>query len=403
MSEPITWRSVSAPNFGASAALLNSGGETLNQGITSLAALAKGYADEQKGIAVSNAVADLSNTTNDADRMAAFTAHSANLKDHGIDLKDLIAANQAQHKTLQGDATFASDQALNASNLAGNVLTQAGLGIENKTKQGALDYQATEQEQKTGTYNQGILESNSNMRTNESQAASSALSAQASAEHSRAGTKALADAKTEKERGRNSALAYDKFASDPTMFSLDPKTRKPVLDQNKVHDAWVANGGNPLDLILGRETYKSMLETDKTEKADALESTRDYEQSNILLRQNAEDAYKEREAAITSLAATLPTGLFGGTEDQNSGIATLRAAASQTFTDSSGHVAKVPMSIINAAKQAAAGSNGDLSGDGKLTIFNNVIDNYVKEHTQAQGKSRGKINADGKSRARVPD
>ena len=403
MSEPITWRSVSAPNFGASAALLNSGTETVNQGITSLAALAKGYADEQKGIAVSNAVADLSNATNDADLGSAFAAHSANLKDHGIDLKDLIAARQAQHKTLQGDATFKSAQELSASNLAGNVLDQANQGIKNKTDQGELDYQKTDQEQKIAAAAQGILESNSNMRTNESQASSAALSARSSAAHNDAATKALGDAALEKERVRNSALAYDKFASDPTMFSLDPKTRKPVLDQNKIHDAWVANGGNPLDLILGRETYKSMLETDKKEKAAALESTRDYEQSNILLEQNAQDSYKEREAAILSLSATLPTGLFGGTEDQNSGIATIRAAASQTFTDSDGHVAKVPMSIINAAKQAAAPNNGDLSGEGKLTIFNNVIDNYVKEHAQAQGKPRGKINADGKSRARVPD
>lgn len=187
MSEPITWRSVSAPNFGASAALLNSGGETLNQGITSLAAVAKGYADEQKGIAVSNAVADLSNTTNDADRMAAFTAHSANLKDHGIDLKDLIAANQAQHKTLQGDATFKSDQELSASNLAGNVLDQAGVIIKNKTDQSTLDNLPQVQ-------GDAHLESKSSIKAND-----------ASAAHSNAATTALGVA-AKKESDRTNSI-----------------------------------------------------------------------------------------------------------------------------------------------------------------------------------------------------
>lgn len=200
MSEPITWRSVSAPNFGASAALLNSGGETLNQGITSLAAVAKGYADEQKGIAVSNAVADLSNTTNDADRMAAFTAHSANLKDHGIDLKDLIAANQAQHKTLQGDATFKSDQELSASNLAGNVLEQAGLGIKNKTDQSTLDNLPQVQGDAHNSALQNIRESNSNIRSSD-----------ASAAHSNAATTAL---------GVAAKKESDKTNSINSVFSL---------------------------------------------------------------------------------------------------------------------------------------------------------------------------------------
>jgi hypothetical protein len=184
MSEPITWRSVSAPNFGASAALLNSGGETLNQGITSLANLATGIADKQKGIEVSNAVAALGKAANDSERGAIFDAQAANLRDQGIDLKDLIAADQARHLALNSDATLKSNLAMNDSNLAGNALTQAGQGIENKTLQGALDYQKTDQEQKIAAAAQSILESNSNMRTNESQAASSALSASASAANS---------------------------------------------------------------------------------------------------------------------------------------------------------------------------------------------------------------------------
>ena len=200
MSEPITWRSVSAPNFGASAALLNSGTETVNQGITSLAALAKGYADEQKGIAVSNAVADMSNATNDADLGSAFTAHSANLKDHGIDLKDLIAANQAQHKTLQGDATFASDQALSASNLAGNVLDQANQVIRNKTDQGELDNLPQVQGDAHNSALQNIRESNSSIKASD-----------ASAAHSNAATTAL---------GVAAKKESDKTNSINSVFSL---------------------------------------------------------------------------------------------------------------------------------------------------------------------------------------
>ena len=194
MSEPITWRSVSAPNFGASAALLNSGTETVNQGITSLAAVAKGYADEQKGIAVSNAVADLSNTTNDADRMAAFTAHSANLKDHGIDLKALIAANQAQHKTLQDDATFKSDQELSASNLAGNDLYQAGLEIKNRSEQKTLDHLGTVQQQQDDAAAVGLDVSRANIRSSD-----------ASAAHSNAATTALGVA-AKKESDRTNSI-----------------------------------------------------------------------------------------------------------------------------------------------------------------------------------------------------
>jgi hypothetical protein len=403
MSEPITWRSVSAPNFGASAALLNSGGETLNQGITSLAAVAKGYADEQKGIAVSNAVADLSNTTNDADRMAAFTAHSANLKDHGIDLKDLIAANQAQHTTLNSDATLKSNLAMhdstikmNDSSIQNDAIKRIGYGFENQTAEGKLKNLVLEQQDAHKSNEQKLLESAANITASNASADASG----ASAEHSRAGTKALGDVALEKERGRNSALAYDKLASDPAMLSLDPVTRKPVLDQNKVHDAWVANGGNPLDLILGRETHKSMLETDKTEKADALEETRKHEGNLITLRQTAADDSKAREASLASDIATLDTdwNLFGDTELAK-GTATLTAMYAKTYVDSKGNTVKVPTSLINAAKESAA-SNGDLYGDGKLAAFNNTIDNWITE--QQQGKGKDKPNADGKSRARNP-
>jgi hypothetical protein len=194
MSEPITWRSVSAPNFGASAALLNSGTETVNQGITSLAALAKGYADEQKGIAVSNAVADMSNATNDADLGSAFAAHSANLKDHGIDLKDLIAARQAQHTTLNSDAELKSNLAMhdstikmNDSSMENDAIKRIGYGFDNQTAEGKLKNLVLEQQDAHKSNEQNILQSNSSIATNAEQAAS----AVASAAHYNAATTAL--------------------------------------------------------------------------------------------------------------------------------------------------------------------------------------------------------------------
>lgn len=399
---------MTAPNFGSSAAMINDGNATINQGITSLAALAKGYADEQKGIAVSNAVADMSNATNDADLGSAFAAHSANLKDHGIDLKDLIAARQAQHTTLNSDAELKSNLAMQDSTMQTNALERIGLNTKNQSEQKMFDHLGVVQGQQDAEAALKIRVGDSTIATQAGQldvarsnAASSALSAAASAEHSRAATAALGDVALEKERGRNSALAYDKLSSDPAMLSLDPATGKPVLDQNKVHDAWIANGGNPLDYIVGKATYNSMLETDKIDAAKALVETRKHEGNLITLRQTAADDSEARKASLASDIATLDTdwNLFGDTELAK-GTATLTAMYAKTFVDSKGNTVKVPTSLINAAKESAA-SNGDLYGSGKLAAFNNTIDNWITE--QQQGKATGKTNADGKSRARVPN
>ena len=304
MSEPITWRSISAPNFGASAALLNSGSDTMNQGFTSLANLANGIADKQKGIEVSNAVAALGKATNDSERGAIFDAHAANLRDHGIDLKDLIAANQAQHTTLQGDAAFKSDQELNASNLAGNVLTQAGLGIENKTKQGALDNQVLVQDDAHNSALQNILESNSSIRSNDA----SVNSSNASAANSNSAIKERLDAKTEKAATEAGMAMLYKELNNPENFIKDANGTPIGVDKKLALNKTLASGVSMSNLIKGDAAYGLL--TDEAAKAEAAKTasanleTRKVEE----FKQNLNDASQLVKDSKVSQKAAVAAG-----------------------------------------------------------------------------------------------
>jgi hypothetical protein len=292
MSETITWRSVAAPNFGSSAALMNAGSDSMNQGIASLAGLAKGVADEQKGIAVSNAVAALGKATNDTERGSIFDANAANLSASGIDLKDFIAANQAQHKTLQGDEAFKTNQELAASNLLANEsklktagLEQLGLGIKNQSEQKMFDHLATVQQQQDAAAALAIRVGDSNIATNASNAASHALSAAASAEHSRALTGQIGKENSKTDLLRNAASKYATLLNDPSVLDTDPVTKTPVINQSKVYDLALKSGMNPIDIASGKQVYEGIIERGKGEANLAKIAANTREDSQIAAEQ----------------------------------------------------------------------------------------------------------------------
>jgi hypothetical protein len=376
---------------------MNQGNDSMNQGIASLAGLAKGYADEQKGIAVSNAVAALSNTKNDAERTSVFDSHAANLRDHGIDLKDLIAANQAQHTSLNSDATLKGNLDMNASNIArndstiaGNVVQQKGYGIANDSALKTLENLGVVQ---TDTHNaalQNLEQSAAAIRSSDASAAASG----ASAEHSRAMTGQIGKENSKTELQRNAAANYAKLLNDPSVMSKDPVTGTTVVDQSKVYDLAMAGGMNPLDLIVGKNAYATITERDRTDAASTEAAKQKEARSLSSFNQSLKDDGEVRKLGVDSSIAALDTdwNMFGDT-DLAKGTATLRAAASKTFVDAEGNTAKVPLLVIDAAKERAA-PNGDLVGDGKLAVFNNTIDAFIKKH-ELKPKGRKEISVPG--------
>lgn len=312
MAEAITWRSMAAPDFRTSAYMMNVGNETINKGITSLADLAKGYVDEQKGIMSSDAIASLSGAKTDEERDNLFATLSDQLRASGIDQKELITANQAQHESFNSDATLKSNLAMNDSTMAGNAIEQKGAGILNNMNQGKFDYQVTEQQQQTDQAAMDILTGRSNIDTNAAQvdiarskAASDALSARVSDALHKAQAGQIGKENKKEDLERNAAAQYAAILDDPSVLTKDPATGEVVIDQSKAYDLGRARGMNPLDITLGRNAYNANTERDRTDAATLAATTKadkyafsEHEQSLKDFAKNKADAKVAQKAGV---------------------------------------------------------------------------------------------------------
>jgi hypothetical protein len=383
MSEPITWRSISAPNFGASAALLNSGSDTMNQGFTSLANLANGIADKQKGIEVSNAVAALGKATNDSERGAIFDANAANLRDHGIDLKDLIAADQARHLSLNSDAELVARQAMNDSNIrtndsnirtndstiAGNVIQQKGYDIANDTASKTLENLGVKQ---TDEHNLNV----SNINTNTAQVASAVASANNSN-----------DAISERSLAR---LKGEKLDADTTLvlkMSQDPKYRNADGTANiaMMNEDLLAQGVPLKNIVAGIAGVDAVGRRPEQLAAAALVAEKQDKRDTFAYEQNIKDASKARDSERDSTIKRLDTdggwysGNFGQDSSNLDGSALITSAYGTTYTDASGKKQAVPSSIINQLVTANQDKTGDLILEDFTNEFKKAVSRLAKE------------------------
>lgn len=376
MSEPITWRSISAPNFGASAALLNSGSDTMNQGFTSLANLANGIADKQKGIEVSNAVAALGKATNDSERGAIFDANAANLSSRGIDLKDLIAADQARHLSLNSDAELVARQAMNDSNIrtndstiAGNVIQQKGYGIANDTASKTLENLGVKQ---TDEHNLNV----SNISTNSAQAASAVASANNSN-----------DAISERSLAR---LKGEKLDADTTLvlkMSQDPKYRNADGTANiaMINEDLLAQGVPLKNIVAGIAGVDAVGRRPEQLAAAALVAEKQDKRDTFAYEQSIKDASKARDSERDSTIKRLDTdggwysGNFGQDSSNLDGSALITSAYGTTYTDASGKKQAVPSSIINQLVTANQDKTGDLILEDFTNEFKKAVSRLAKE------------------------
>lgn len=378
MSEPITWRSVSAPNFGASAALLNSGGETLNQGITSLANLATGIADKQKGIEVSNAVAALGKAANDSERGAIFDAQAANLRDQGIDLKDLIAADQARHNTLNSDATLKSNLDMNASNLASNVLEQAGLTTKNLSEQKIYDHLDTVQKQADEEAALRIRVGDSSIATNAAQAAASA----ASANNSNDAISERGLARLEKTKLDEDTTLLLKLSQDPKYANADGTANMGMLTKDLqaagVPLKNIVAGMGGVDVLGRREELKATasLQAANTEKRDL----KQYEQNLTDASKANSDAKTSQKAAAVANSHWYTSAAYDATN-----AAAIDSAHGAQATTSDGKMIRLDPSEISDVMVKSSipatfgeyGSGGELKTDVFLENIKSAMANKV--------------------------
>jgi hypothetical protein len=318
----------------------------------------------------------LGKAANDSERGAIFDAQAANLRDQGIDLKDLIAADQARHLALNSDATLKSNLAMNDSNLASNVLEQAGLGIENKTNQGKLDYQVTEQTDLHAAAKQKLLESAASIVASNASAGASA----ASAEHSRAGTAALGDAKTEKVATEAGMAMLYKELTNPDNFIKDANGTPIGVDKKLAIKNTLASGVSMSNLIKGDTAYGLL--TDEAAKAEAAKTVVANGEKRAFAQdeQNIKDVSKSNADAITATKNMLDTsnhwwtGNFGQDTEKLRGDAAITAAGAIRVKDPSGkEVGISPLAIAAAVEKHTHRGNWANGGDLDVEPFNETM------------------------------
>jgi len=380
MSEAITWRSMAAPDFRSSAAMMSGGNETINQGINSLAALAKGYADEQKGIAVSNAVADISNTTNDADRMSVFNAHAANLKDRGIDQKDLIAANQAQRANLTAEGAARDTHDMSASNILTNTARQAGLAIENDMNRGKFDYQKTEQEQQTAKATMDLAVARSGIDVNASSITSARINdALHQAQAGEIG-QARADAKAKEASTEAGMAILYKQLNNPENFIKDANGTPIGVDKKLALDKTLASNVSMSNILNGDAAMDKL--TDEAAKAEAAKTTAANKEKRAFAQdeQNIKDVSKNNADAITAIKNNQDTsnhwwtGNFGQDTEKLGGDAVITAAGAIRVKDPSGkEVGISPLAIAAAVKEHSHSGSWVNGGDLDVDAFTKTM------------------------------
>jgi hypothetical protein len=297
----------------------------------------------------------LGKAANDSERGAIFDAQAANLRDQGIDLKDLIAADQARHLALNSDATLKSNLAMNDSNLASNVLEQAGLGIENKTNQGALDNQLQVQGDAHNSALQNILESNFTIEANKS---SNALR-QLQAGEIGAARKLLAEEKAATNTGM---AAYLKESQDLGNFTNG------VPDRAKIIAKLSSLGVSPDIMLKGFAAEKTFGGAEAIAEEAKIATANKEKRDFAAVEQALADASKGRTDARDALKAAQDTdtwwgsGNFGQDNEKVAGDAAISGAFATIVKDPSGKdVSFSPSDISRWATEHS--DNGDLRVD----------------------------------------
>jgi hypothetical protein len=370
----------------SSAAIMNAGNESINQGITSLAALAKGYADEQKGIAVSNAVADMSNATNEADLGSAFAAHSANLKDHGIDLKELIAARQAQHTSNNSDAELAARQALNASaiamnnsTIAGNDVRQAGDLIDNNTKQGVLDNQV----QAFGDAHNTVL---SNIANNNAQTAIAQTNANTNASQAKAAINELALKRSLVEATEKAQNRFVTLGQDVNYRNADGTSNMGMIVDTMQKEGYTIpniGAGKQLSDNLGDRANKLAAAAKEAEVITDRE-TKKYEQTIKDAGDSRKASLKSRIDGLDTDTLTSPFG--GGDREKFDGASVLTSAYAAQARDDSGKMGPIPTTVLDKIYDLHSSS-----GDIKTKEYTKDVEGYVAMQEQKYQIGLGKL------------
>jgi hypothetical protein len=402
MSEPITWRSISAPNFGASAALLNSGSDTMNQGITSLATLANGIADKQKGIEVSNAVAALGKAATDSERGAIFDANAASLGARGIDLKDLITADQAKHLSLNADATLAAHQAMNDSNIRTNdssiqndVIKRIGYGFDNQTAEGKLKNLVLEQQDAHNQSAASIRSSDASANSSNASAANSndAISERKLNREERQSTKDTANA------------VYGAF-TDPNNITKDANG-KPILDVNgnpTVDVGMAVTGlrklGKSIDEInAGIANYDTTLRRPEIVAANALVAKKAEDRNLAKFTQDLKNEGELRTASKVADQAAAAAGSHGYTSaGYDAGVAAaIDTAYATQVTMPDGKIIRLDPIEISALRASnsqtavyGANSSGELQTDSFLKAVKSAMSVKVDAETNLRAAAKRK-------------
>jgi len=355
MSEPITWRNVAAPNLAATAAFMQTGGESIDRGMTALANVAKGIADEQKGVELSSAIGALGKAKTDEERSALFDAQAARLGARGIDLKDLIAADQERHKTLQGDTKFATDQKAAVADLLTKELTQAGIKTENKTNETKFNHLLTEQAFADKTAEAELKKIASAIENDAASRAAAYSNIQSDrvmdALHTAQMNQVGKESKNQ-DREREAAALFFSSINDPANIDTDSAGNKSV-NTKRLYDALAAKGVNPKDANAAKEIYDTAMDKDQMLKAAADNADKEEKYAFAEHEQKLRDESKMRAEALAATKATLDTdtswltGNFGQDKQYNSGAALVTAAYGTKYTDASGKTKYLPAAIVN--------------------------------------------------------
>lgn len=394
MGEPITWRSIAAPTLSAPAVIMRSGNDSMTKGIESLSTLAKGMADEQKGIALSDAVSVLSKAGNDNALNSAFDDRSAAFKANGLDQKDLIAAFQARHKALQEDQAFTNEFALNALKQKTEGLNQEGMVITNKTKQGELDYQPTEQKLNTATLEENLKKTQSDINVNNSNIASArARDALTRAQtvgaynNQRLDNLRYAEAKVKlagTEKLGKAADAYFDAARNPENFTKNELGQN-VVDYAKIDGMMRASGYTSQETLAGRNVTDDFLRRGEKVEAAKENAKLATKAAEAEFRQVLQDKSSDRKAALSASIGNLDadehvwSGNWGLDSQKASGTSALTAAYNTTYENADGKEVRVDPIEIEKLRVKHSDFAGDMVAGPFMEDFSVLVSQLKKK------------------------
>jgi hypothetical protein len=298
----------------------------------------------------------------ESERGAIFDAQAANLRDQGIDLKDLIAADQARHLALNSDATLKSNLAMQDSTMQTNALERIGLNTKNQSEQKIFDHLGVVQGQEDADAALRIRLGDSNIATNAAQAASAA----ASANNSNDAINERGLARLEKTKLDEDTTLLLKLSQDPKYANADGTANMGMLTKD------LQAAGVPLkNIVAGMGGVDVLGRREELKATASLQAANKEKRDFAAVEQALADASKGRADSRDALKAAQDTdtnwftGNFGQDNEKVAGDAAISGAFATIVKDPSGK--DVSFSPSDISRWAAEHSD---KGDLRVNEFN---------------------------------